>query len=123
LAGGTRRSVPERETIRLFATAGATMAVFLSVAHVDRLAGELLADGSGYDADTPVVIGHRVSQPGEQVIVSTVGGMADAVRASGLEATTLFLIGPALDGAGDLCSHVYSPAYTTRFRAASGGGG
>jgi precorrin-4/cobalt-precorrin-4 C11-methyltransferase len=121
LAGGTRRSVPERETIRLFAAAGATMAVFLSVAHVERLAAELLADGSGYDADTPVVIGHRVSQPGEQVLVSTVGAMASAVQAAALEATTLFLVGPALAGAGDLRSHVYSPAYTTRFRAAVGG--
>ena len=120
LAGGTQRSVPDRETIRLFAAAGATMAVFLSVAHVERLADELLAGDSGYDADTPVVIGHRVSQPGEQLIVSTIGGMADAVRAAGLDATTMFLIGPALDGAGDLCSHVYSAGYTTRFRAATG---
>ena len=121
LAGGTQRSVPERETIRLFASAGATMAVFLSVVHVERLATELLADGSGYDVDTPVVIGHRVSQPDEQVIVSTVGGMVDAVREAGLETTTLFLVGRALDGAGELCSHVYSPNYTTRFRTATGG--
>jgi hypothetical protein len=34
----------------------------------------------------------------------------------------MFLIGPALDGAGGLCSHVYSPDYTTRFRAATGDG-
>jgi len=122
LAGGTQRSVPERETIRLFAAAGATMAVFLSVAHVDRLAHELVADGSGYDAETPVVIGHRVSQPDEQLLVSTIGGMTEAVRAAGFEATTMFLIGPALDGAGGLCSHVYSPDYTTRFRAATGDG-
>jgi precorrin-4/cobalt-precorrin-4 C11-methyltransferase len=121
LAGGTQRSVPERETIRRFAASGATMAVFLSVAHVERLVAELLADGSGYDANTPVVIGHRVSQPGEQLLVSTIGGMADAVRVAGLDATTMFLIGPALAGAGELCSHVYSAGYSTRFRAASGG--
>jgi precorrin-4/cobalt-precorrin-4 C11-methyltransferase len=121
LAGGTQRSVPERETIRRFAAAGATMAVYLSVAHVERLAAELVAEGSGYDAETAVVIGHRISQPDEQLIVSTVGGMADAVHAAGFEATTMFLIGPALDGAGELCSHVYSPGYTTRFRAARGG--
>jgi precorrin-4/cobalt-precorrin-4 C11-methyltransferase len=121
LAGGTQRSVPEREAIGLFAAAGSTMAVFLSVAHVERLAAQLLADGSGYDVDTPVVIGHRVSQPDEQVMASTVGRMSGDVREAGLETTTLFLIGPALGGAGELCSHVYSPDYTTRFRTATGG--
>ncbi len=97
-----RRSMPDRETIRLFAAAGATMAVFLSVAQVERLADELLAGDSGYDADTPVVIGHRVSQPDERLLVTTIAGMVDAVRLAGLDATTMFLVGPALDGAGDL---------------------
>jgi precorrin-4/cobalt-precorrin-4 C11-methyltransferase len=120
LADGTRRSMPDRETVRLFAAAGATMAVFLSVAHVERLADELLAGDSGYDADTPVVIGHRVSQPGERLLVTTIAGMVDAVRLAGIEATTMFLVGPALDGAGDLCSHVYAAGYSTRFRTATG---
>jgi precorrin-4/cobalt-precorrin-4 C11-methyltransferase len=117
LAGRTRRSVPERETIESFAAIGATLVVFLSVGHVGELATRLVAGGSAYRADTPVVVVHRASQPDEQVLVTTIGRMAADVSAVGFDAATLFLIGPAMAGAGEQRSHVYAADYTTRFRA------
>ncbi len=117
LASGTRASMPDRESIQAYAAIGATMAVFLSVGHVGDLAARLLDNGSAYSADTPVVVGRRVSWPDEQLLRTTVGAMSADVRAAGFDATTLFLIGPALAGATDQRSHVYSPSYTTRFRA------
>lgn len=118
LASGTRASMPELESIQAYAATGATMAVFLSVGHVDDLAARLLDSGSAYMADTPVVAGHRVSWPDEQLLRTTVGAMAADVHAAGFEATTLILIGPALAGATDQRSHVYAASYTTRFRPA-----
>lgn len=119
LAAGTAASMPTRETIRAFAAIGATLAVFLSVRLVDRLVAELLADGSAYLPDTPVVVAHRVSWPDERVVRTTIAGLADTVRDEQLSATTLFLVGPALAGAGDCRSHVYASTYTTRFRPAT----
>lgn len=119
LASGTRASMPDRETIEAYAATGATMAVFLSVTHVVGLAERLLGDGTAYTPDTPVVVGRRVSWPDEQLLRTTIGAMATDVRAAGFDATTLFLIGPALAGATEQRSHVYAPSYATRFRIPS----
>lgn len=118
LASGTQASMPERETIQAFAETGSTMAVFLSVSHVEDLAARLLDSGTGYNAATPVVVGRRVSWPDQQLLRTTIGTMTVDVRAAEFDATTMFLIGPALAGATEQCSHVYAPHYTTRFRTA-----
>jgi precorrin-4/cobalt-precorrin-4 C11-methyltransferase len=123
LASGTRASMPDRETIETFAATGATLAVYLSVAHVEELAHRLLAAGSAHDATTPVVAACRVTWPDEQIVRTTVGDLAADVRAAGFTATTLFLIGGALaDGAPPRRSHVYAADYATRFRTATSGG-
>lgn len=120
LARGTASSMPDRETITAFAAIGATMVVFLSVAQVEELTNQLLAPGTAYAPHTPVVVVHRASWPDQQLVQTDIGGMAAAVADAGFEATTLFLIGPALgDGADARPSHVYSGAYTTRFRDAT----
>jgi len=118
LAAGTRASMPELETIEAYAATGATLAVFLSVANVEQLTERLLAAGSAYRADTPVVVGHRVSWPDEQMVYTTIGAMVSDVRAAGFDATTMFLVGPALAGTTAQRSHVYASNYTTRFRPA-----
>ncbi len=118
VAGRTRASMPDRETIEAYAATGATLAVFLSVGHVDELAQRLLADGTAYEPDTPAVIAHRVTWPEQQVVATTIGRLAGDVRTMGIDSTTVLLVGPALAGAGARLSHVYDPGYTTRFRAA-----
>lgn len=119
LARRTAASVPDGETIEAHATAGATLAVYLSATVVDELQARLLGDGSAYGPDTPAIVGHRVSRPDQQIVPTTLGRLAETVHALALETTTLFLVGPALAGP-DPCraSHVYDPAFATRFRAA-----
>jgi precorrin-4/cobalt-precorrin-4 C11-methyltransferase len=125
LASSTAAAMPPRETIRAFAATGATMAVFLSVSHVEHLVDELLADGTGFDPTTTVIIAHRVSQPDERIISTTIAELAATVRSEQLRSATLFLIGPALAGTlnspppGTRRSHVYDPGYATRFRPAT----
>jgi precorrin-4/cobalt-precorrin-4 C11-methyltransferase len=121
IASGTSASMPEGETVRAFAATGATIAVFLSVRLVDRLVAELLAAESAYTSATPVVIAYRVGWPDERLVRTTIDALIATVHEEGFEATTLFLVGPALAGAGDGRSHVYAPSYTTRFRTAVNG--
>jgi precorrin-4/cobalt-precorrin-4 C11-methyltransferase len=121
LARGTAASVPDSETIEAFAATGATLALFLSVTCVDDLALRLLSGRSRYTARTPVVVAYRASWPDERLIRSTISTLAADVRAAGLTATTLFLVGDALAGtAPPLASHVYAPTYATRFRDSVG---
>jgi precorrin-4 methylase len=54
--------------------------------------------------------------------VTTVGALADELRRVGATRTVLVLVGPVLGPAGvPARSHVYSPSYTHRFRAARTG--
>lgn len=120
LARRTEASMPERDAIAAHAATGATMAVFLSVAHVEELAAQLLAEGSAYGPATPVAVVHRASWPEERVVRTDVAHLAGAVRDAGFEASTLILVGDALGvGVVGAPSHVYSATYTTRFRTAS----
>jgi precorrin-4/cobalt-precorrin-4 C11-methyltransferase len=125
LAGRTAASMPDRESVAAFAALGATMAVFLSAAHPAELQAELLADGSGYSADTPAAIVIRASWPDERVIRTTVGELTDTLRRSEATMTTLVLVGPVLGSAGGgpvARSHLYSPAYAHAFRRRSAPG-
>lgn len=119
LARRTGASMPATETLAGAAAAGGTLALFLSTANVRDLAAELLEGDAAMPAETPVVVAHRVSWPEEQILRTTLGCLVETVEEAGFDATTLFLIGPALAAAeGVRRSHVYDGGYTTRFRAA-----
>jgi precorrin-4/cobalt-precorrin-4 C11-methyltransferase len=94
------------------------MAVFLSAARPAELAGELLAPGSGYRADTAAAIVVRASWPDEQVVHTTVGRLAADLIALGTRTTVLVLVGPALAGTADR-SQLYSPGFAHMFRRRS----
>jgi precorrin-4/cobalt-precorrin-4 C11-methyltransferase len=113
--GGGKTPMPAGESVADFARHGTTMAVFLSAARTRQLVEELLA--GGYPADTPVLVGYRVSWPDELVLRATVGTLTEAVRAHKLWKHTLFLIGPALDATGTR-SHLYHPGHFHGFRRA-----
>jgi precorrin-4/cobalt-precorrin-4 C11-methyltransferase len=112
---GGKTPMPVRESVAEFARHGTTMAVFLSAARARQLAAELLA--GGYDADTPVVVGYRVTWEDEMVLRCTVGTLAETVREHKLWKHTLFLVGPALAAHGTR-SHLYHPGHFHGFRKA-----
>jgi precorrin-4/cobalt-precorrin-4 C11-methyltransferase len=98
------------------------MALFLSAARPEALQAELAAAGSAYDAATPAVIAHRVSWPDETIVRTTVGRLAEDLRALGATTTVLVLVGDALAPPGAECgsrrSHVYAADYAHSFRPA-----
>jgi precorrin-4/cobalt-precorrin-4 C11-methyltransferase len=123
LAGRTAASMPAGEGVAALAAHGATMAVLLSAARPGELQDELLAPGSGYGPSTPAVIVVRGTWPDEQVVRTTVGRLADDLRATGATMTALVLVGDALDDSpAGRRSHLYSPAYTTAYRLRSAPG-
>jgi precorrin-4/cobalt-precorrin-4 C11-methyltransferase len=112
---GGKTPMPAGESVAGFARHGTTMAVFLSAARARQLAAELLA--GGYDTDTPVVVGYRVTWEDEMVLRCTVGTLAETVREHKLWKHTLFLVGPALAAQGTR-SHLYHPGHFHGFRKA-----
>jgi precorrin-4/cobalt-precorrin-4 C11-methyltransferase len=126
LAGRTAASMPDRarhQGVAAFAAHGATMAVLLSAARPEELQDELLAPGSAYRQDTPATIVVRGTWPDEQIVDTTVGSLAQELRATGATMTTLVLVGDALARPGHRPaagrSHLYSPSYTTSYRLRS----
>jgi precorrin-4/cobalt-precorrin-4 C11-methyltransferase len=120
LAGKTAASMPGTEGPAAFAASGATMAVFLAGARPDELQAELLGPGSGYTEDTAAAIVIRATWPDEQVVRTTVGRLAEDMRATGTTLTVLVLVGEALaEGPVARRSHLYAPAFTTTYRLRS----
>jgi len=120
LAGRTSASMRPGEDVGAFAPNGTTMAVFLSGARPDELQAELLGEGSGYTEETPAVVFVRATWPDQQIVKTTIGGLADAIRSTGATMTLLVLVGDVLDESPvEARSHLYSPAYTTAYRLRS----
>lgn len=123
LAGRTRDSMPQRETLAAFSAIGATTAVFLAGARARELVAELLAPGSAYTAHTPAAVVVRVSWPDEQVLRTIVGRLEETIASTAASRTVLVLVGDALapptgDGSAPR-SHLYSPDYAHAFRKRS----
>jgi precorrin-4/cobalt-precorrin-4 C11-methyltransferase len=120
LAGKTMASMAPGDGVAALATHGATMAVFLSAARPDELATELMGPGSGYRPDTPAAIVVRATWPDERVIRTTVGSLAEDLRATGTTLTVLVLVGDALAEAPVARrSHLYAPSHSTTYRLRS----
>lgn len=109
-----RTPVPERERIRLLASHGASMAVFLSISMIRELQEELLASG-GYREDTPCAVVYKASWPEEKQIRTALSGLADAVEKEGITKTAIVLVGDFLGETYDL-SCLYDPEFHTEFR-------
>lgn len=114
---GRATAMPPGETLAAFGATGATLAIHLSIHVVDRVVAELTPL---YGADCPAVVVFRASWPDERVIRATLGSLAAAVAATGVERTALILVGPALSARDFRESALYSNGYDRRFR--SGGG-
>jgi len=88
-----RTKVPSREAIDKLAQAQATMAIFLSVAHIEKVVEQLR---TGYPPDTPVAVVHKASWPDEKVVRGTLRTIADKVHKAAIKRQALILVGSAL---------------------------
>ncbi|MFM1798867.1 MAG: hypothetical protein RLZZ117_1145 [Cyanobacteriota bacterium] len=111
-AGG-RTGVPEAESLARLAALRASLCLYLSARHVEEVQEALLAH---YPSDTPVAMGYRVSWPDQWLQVVPLREMAATSRERGLIRTTLYIVSPALTGAGQARSRLYSAAHNHLFR-------
>jgi len=117
---GGRTPMPPRETVRGFAQHGATMAIYLSAARNRALQEELLA--GGYAADTPVIVGYRVSWPDELILRCRLDELSATMKDRKLWKHTIVMVGPALaEGPTATRSHLYHPGFRHEYRAADPG--
>ncbi|AYY15056.1 precorrin-4 C(11)-methyltransferase [Actinobacteria bacterium YIM 96077] len=98
-------SMPEGEELATFAASGATLVLHLAVNRVEQLVDELVPH---YGTDCPAAVVAQASQPGEQVIRGTLGGIARAVRDAGITRAATIFVGPVLAAEGFPDSFLYS---------------
>ncbi len=109
-----RTPVPERESIRSFASHGATMVIFLSAGMLEQLSEELKV--GGYSPDTPAAIVYKATWPDEKTLVCTVATLAQCAKEENIRKTALIIVGDAVSQSGYERSKLYDPLFTTEFR-------
>ena len=113
LAG--RTPVPEAERLSSLAAHGATMVIFLSAGMLQAVQDELLC--GSYIAETPAALVYKASWDDERVVRTTIGQLADAGAAAGIDRTALVCVGDFLAGVRER-SQLYDPRFSTGFREA-----
>ncbi len=112
-----RTPVPEKEGMRLMASHGCSMAIFLSTGLLEEVEKELIAGGA-YTEDTPAAIVYKATWPDEKVFRCTVGTLARTAAQEGIRKTAMIFVGGFLDSAYSR-SKLYDPGFTTEFRQAT----
>lgn len=110
-----RTPVPEREQLEDFARHQTSMAIYLSVQRIHRVA-ERLIEG-GYPPDTPVAVIYKATWPESQTLRGTLTDIADQVRDAGIRKTALILVGAFL-GEEYHYSKLYAADFSHEYRKA-----
>jgi precorrin-4/cobalt-precorrin-4 C11-methyltransferase len=114
-----RTPVPDGEKLRDLARHGTTLALYLSIAHIDRVVAELR---HGYSEDTPVAVVQRAFCADQVILRGALGDIAAAVKAARMRAQALILVGPVfrpdLRQVWDRRSRLYDAGFSHGFRRA-----
>ena len=115
LAG--RTPVPESEDLAGLAAHKASMALYLSMARIDRVAA-VLADA--YGPQTACAVAYKVSHEQEKIFRVPIAELAGAVKSAGIDRHALVLVGPAVTTTDDaeLRSKLYDKAFSHGYRSA-----
>lgn len=114
---GGRTPMPPREQLADLASHQATMAFFLSVTLMKKLAEELMA--GGYPPDTPAAVVHKASWPDQRIVTGTLEDIAQKVRQAAIRTQSIVLVGQALKPTGNHRSRLYDAEFTHSFRRGS----
>lgn len=85
-----RTPVPERERLETLASHRATLAIYLSVQNIEKVAEGL---SEHYPPETPVVVAYRVGWPDEAFVEGTLADIAQRVQGAGIKRQALILVG------------------------------
>ena len=115
-----RTPMPEGESLCELAQHHCTLCLFLSITLLHKVKQELLA--AGWSADSPVLVVHKASWPGEEKIIrGTLADIRDKCRTAKITSQTMIIVSPTL-GARHWPtlkkSKLYDATFTHRFRRA-----
>lgn len=113
---GGRTQVPDRENLGSLASHGATLAIYLSVQQIEKVAAEVVPH---YPPETPVVVAYRVGWPDQAFVYGTLADVAQKVRSAGINRQAVILIGKVFGKqAGDepKRSKLYDESFSHGFR-------
>jgi len=111
-----RTPVPEKENLASLARHQASMAIYLSMAMIEEVAG-ILADAYGANSRCAVV--YRASHPEEMVIVTRLKDLAEKVRTAKITKQAVIIVGKSLEiSTSDLIykSKLYDKNFKHEFR-------
>jgi precorrin-4/cobalt-precorrin-4 C11-methyltransferase len=110
-----RTPVPEKEDIELLATHQASMAIFLSVKDIRRVADKL---AKGYGSwDVPIAVVYKATWEDQKIVRGTLRDIGERVEKEGIQKTAQILVGDFL--AGDYGrSLLYDPGFSHMYREA-----
>ncbi|MCK9685012.1 uroporphyrinogen-III C-methyltransferase [Scleromatobacter humisilvae] len=84
---------PDWRGIAALAATGVTLVIYMGVSRLEQIAAQLLA---ALPADLPAAVVERASTRDERRLVTTLGGLVDAVAAHGLGSPAVLIIGRVL---------------------------
>lgn len=108
-----RTGVPESENLESLAAHGASMALFLSVGHIEKVI-ESLIKGYGRD-DVPVAVVYRATWKDEKKIFGTLKDICQKVQDKNIIKQAQILVGDFIDTDYEL-SKLYDKYFTTEYR-------
>lgn len=107
-----RTSVPEKEDIENLASIGASMAIFLSISMIDKVAKKLR---KGYGRNVPIAVIERATWEDERIITGTLDDIAEKVKAANITKCAQILVGDFIDCNYEK-SKLYDKSFTHMFR-------
>lgn len=90
---GKASRMPNRETLDVLGSSGATLAIHLSIRNLKMIERALAPH---YGATCPVAVIYRATWPDQQIIRGTLEDIWSKVRAAKITRTALILVGPVL---------------------------
>ena len=99
--------VPEKEDIETLAAIGASMAIFLSVAMIDKVVEKLK---KGYGRNVPIAVVEKASWEDERIIIGTLEDISEKVKKFDITKCAQILVGDFID-----CSYKKSLLYDKNF--------
>jgi len=107
-----RTPLPAEQELGQLARSHATLCIFLSTGHVEKIVSALLPE---YGAECPAAVVYRASWPDQQVIRTRLAELAASVQAAGWRNTAMIVVGEAL-ARSSRRSRLYDPAFAHGFR-------
>ncbi|WP_434301852.1 precorrin-4 C(11)-methyltransferase [Clostridium botulinum] len=107
-----RTPVPEKEDLEVLASRGASMALFLSVGMIDKVALKLK---KGYGRNVPIAVIQRATWQDEKAVIGTLDDIAKKVKDANITKTAQILVGDFIDCKYDK-SLLYDEKFTHEFR-------